>query len=152
MANQTLGYINVMLTVIAICGVALAVTIYWVAKSLISGTASLKKLIETVDYNVHTSVDMIQRSITDINTITQKASDQMERIEAIITDAHQIGVDARTSMSMIESTLVPTLVSLHAISAGLRKGLDTWREGSPDGSYRKTEAAGEPESAGDSDS
>jgi hypothetical protein len=139
MVNQSLGYINIMLTVIAICGIALAVTIYWVAKSLISGTASLKKLIETVDYNVNTSMDKIQRSITDINVITQKAGDQMERIEAIITDAHQIGQDARSSMTMIESTLVPALVSLQAFSAGLRKGLDTWREGAPEACDSNTE-------------
>ena len=132
MANPSLGYINLMLTVIAVCGVALAVTIYWVARSLISGTASLKKLIETVDYNVHTSVDMIQRSINDINVITQKASDEMENIEAIIDDGRQIGKDMRSAMSMIETTLVPALISLHALSAGLKKGLDTWRESNPD--------------------
>jgi len=132
MANPSLSYINLMLTVIAICGVALAATIFWVARSLINGSASLKKLIETVDYNVHTSVDMIQRSINDINVITQKASDQMEAIEEIIGDGRQIGKDMRSSMTMIETTLVPALISLHALSAGLKKGLDTWRENNPD--------------------
>jgi hypothetical protein len=129
---MSLDYINFALTIIAVCGVALAATIYWVARSLISGTTSLKKLIETVDYNVHTSVDMIQRSINDINVITQKASDQMEQIEAIINDGRQIGKDMRSSMAMIESTLVPALISLHALSAGLKRGLDTWRENNPE--------------------
>ena len=122
-----MGYTNAMLTIIALSGAALAVTVYWVARSLISGSASVKKLIETIDHNVHTSVDMIQRSINDINVITQRAADQMNRIEGIITDTREIAKDARSSMSMIESTVVPTLVSLHAASAGLRKGLETWR-------------------------
>jgi hypothetical protein len=145
MANPSLGYINLMLTVIAVCGVALAATIYWVARSLISGSASLKKLIETVDYNVHTSVDMIQRSINDINVITQKASDEMDEIEAIISDGRQIGKDMRSSMSMIETTLVPALISLHALSAGLKKGLDTWRENNPDSAAGGDDSGKRPE-------
>lgn len=126
--NASLGYMNVVLTIIALCGIALALTIFWVAKSLISGSASIKKLVETIDYNVHTSMDMIQRSINDVNLITQRAAEQMERIEAIITDAHEIAKDARSSMSMIESTVVPSLIGLHAATAGIRKGLETWRE------------------------
>jgi len=74
-----------MLTVLAASGVLLALTVYWVARSLISGSASIKKLIETIDYNVHTSVDMLQRSISDINAITQRAGDQMEHVESIVS-------------------------------------------------------------------
>ncbi len=132
MTQQSLAYINVMLTVLAASGVFLALTVYWVARSLISGSASIKKLIETIDYNVHTSVDMLQRSISDINAITQRAGDQMEHVESIVSDAQQVARDARVSMRLIEETLVPVLTNLHAISAGLRKGLDTWREMNPD--------------------
>jgi len=132
MTQQSLAYINVMLTVLAASGVLLALTVYWVARSLISGSASIKKLIETIDYNVHTSVDMLQRSISDINAITQRAGDQMEHVESIVSDAQQVARDARVSMRLIEETLVPVLTNLHAISAGLRKGLDTWREMNPD--------------------
>ncbi len=140
MTQQSLSYINVMLTILAVSGVFLAMTVYWVARSLISGAVSIRKLIETVDYNVHTSVDMLQRSIGDINLITQRVGDQMERVESIVGDAQQVARDARVSMRLIEETLVPVLTNLHAISAGLRKGLETWREMNPEARPRQQDS------------
>ncbi|HOX27811.1 MAG TPA: hypothetical protein PLQ76_01510 [bacterium] len=139
-------YFNIAVFVIAVCAVCVTAILYWVARNLILGSGSLKKLIETVDYNVHTIVDMLQKSIDDINGITQRAGEQMDKVSEIMEDAHQtaedarqVAADAKSTMHMIETTVVPTLISVKSISAGLKKGLETWRENDPGAAPRENE-------------
>jgi len=108
--------------------VLVTVILFWVARNLISGSASLKKLIETIDYNVNTTVDMLQRSIADVNTITERANGQMDRIEEVMENVQHLSGDARSSMHMIDETVSPILSNAHSVVAGGRKAVDTWND------------------------
>lgn len=134
------AYFSVAVIVIAVCAVCITVILYWVASSLIAGTNSLKKLIETVDYNVHETVDALQQSITDVNKITEQAGEEMQRLDQILKDFQNIARDGSSSMRLIDETLAPSLINLKSISAGLRKAVETWNDSGPaDGGERKKE-------------
>lgn len=128
MADSVAPFIEVALVIMAVSSVAVTVVLYWLAKSLISSSVSLNKLIETVDYNVHTTVDMLQKSIDDINVMTRRVGDNMDKLDSIVENVDNISSDVRSSMHMIDKTVVPTLTNLHSISAGARKAIETWNE------------------------
>jgi hypothetical protein len=132
-------YFMVSVVAIAVCAIIVTAILYWVASSLIAGSNSLRKLVETIDYNVHETVDLLQHSIKDISEITERASNQMEKIEHITTDVQSVARDASSSMHMLETTLVPTLINLRSLTGGIRKSVETWNEaGAARGVKRKT--------------
>ncbi len=139
MAESAAPFLKVALVVIALAGVTVSLTLYWLAKSLISSSVSLKKLIETVDYNVHSTVDMLQKSIDDINLMTKRIGDNMDKLDSIVENVESISSDVRSSMNMIDKTVVPTLSNLHSISAGARKAIETWNEYGGNGSEKQEE-------------
>ena len=126
-ANASFAFIFSIVT-IAISSVLVTAILYWVARSLISSSGSLKKLIEDVNVNIGGTVEMLQKSIIDVNEITRRVGDQMDRVEKIVGNAGDITEDLKTSADMINRTIVPTLGNLHAVAAGARKAVDTWNE------------------------
>jgi len=128
----------VFLLIIAASGVSIAGILYWVAKHLITSTNSLNELIKSVHENMTVTVEMMQKSIKDFNEITDKLNTQMEKLDSIVENARVASDDVRTSTNMINRTVTPTLGNLHAISAGMKKALDTWNE------YGKSEGEEQP--------
>ncbi|HOO57562.1 MAG TPA: DUF948 domain-containing protein [bacterium] len=133
--EQISPYLSFAIVVIAICAVVLTAVIYWIAKNLISGSNSLTKLLETVDYNVQATVDKLQQSVSDVNKITEEASKQSERVEGLVSDVSSITddvshitSDARETINMVNNTVVPILANVHAVVAGAKKAFETWNE------------------------
>ncbi len=122
------NYLSLALIVLAVCAVAITAILFHVARHLTSSTASLKTLIDTVDVNIRETVTMVQTSIDDVNTITKTTSGQMEKVEEIAENVRLTSGNIRTTMHVIEKTAVPLLGNFHAISAGLRKAIETWND------------------------
>ncbi len=119
---------NIAVILIAICAVLTTAILFWVARSLIDGSASLKKLLETVNENVERTVAELRKSIEDINEITEKAGGQMERVEEIVKDVRHAAGDARSILHATDETVVPIVSNMKSISAGLRKAVETWND------------------------
>lgn len=117
---------TISLVVIAISGISITVLFYWLAKNLVDSSASLKNLIESINRDVTTTVQMLQDTIKDVSEITEKVGAQTDRLDEIVDNAKKVSEDVKSTTGMVNSTVVPTLGNLHAVSAGVRKALDTW--------------------------
>ena len=131
--------VTVSLCVIALSSIAVAIVFMFLVKALIANTESLKMLIDHLDGRLDTAMDSVQQSINDVNKITERVNDQMDRVENIVQNVQHTTKDARTSVHMVNATVVPMLANMHGIMGGIKKGVDVWREsGAPP-------QAGEPE-------
>jgi uncharacterized protein YoxC len=121
-------FASVSLVVLALSGVIVALTFTVLVKALKSNTESIKTLVDHMDSRVDTLMDSVQKSIADINGITESVNHQMERVDQIVNNIEVATKDARTSVHMVNATVVPILANMHGIVGGLRKGVETWRE------------------------
>ena len=120
--------VSLSIIVIALSSVALAVIFWFLIKALVRNTESLRTLIGHVDTRLDTAMVSVQKSIEDINHITGQVNQQMDRVEQIVDHIEQTTRDARTSMRMVNNTVVPMLANAHGIMGGIRKGIDTWND------------------------
>jgi methyl-accepting chemotaxis protein len=119
---------NIAVILIAVCAVLTTAILFWVARSLIDGSTSLKKLLETVSENVERTVAELRKSIEDINEITEKAGGQMDRVEDIVKDVRHAAGDARSILHATDQTVVPIVSNMKSVSAGLMKAVETWND------------------------
>lgn len=116
------------LCVIAVASVTITVMFAVIAKALVANTESIKLLVEHLDTRTGPMLESAQKAISDIKEITERVNGQMDRVENIVGNIEQATHDARSSMKMVDATVVPTLTNLHSIVGGIKKGLDAYRE------------------------
>ena len=121
---------SVIIAVLVIAGSSVTITVilYWIARNLISSSHSLEKLIESVKVNVNVTIEMLQKSIGDINRLTSDANGKMEKLDAIIDNVEELTADVKSATDMINRTVTPSLGNIQALSAGMRKAVETWNE------------------------
>ena len=117
----------VLLAIIALSFLFIAFTFYWIAKALIYSTNSIRNLIDVLDVRLKKNMNDLNHSISDINEITQRVNGHMDRVDVIVENIAHVTNDARTSMHLVESTVVPVFSNLYALIAGVRKGIEVWK-------------------------
>jgi hypothetical protein len=118
---MTTMWMLVLLTVIAVSAVSVAVIFFWLSQSLIKSNESLRTVVGEIDVSV-------QRTIDEVGGITKRVAMQMDRVDEIVENVEHITADARSSMHMVDQTVFPALSTLKATLAGVRRGLEVWRE------------------------
>ena len=119
----------VLMGIIALSFLFIAYTFYWIARALSYSTHSIKNLIDEVDVRLKKNMNDLNQSIGDINQITQRVSGQMDKVDTIVENIEHVTNDARTSVHLVESTIVPVFSNLYSLIAGVRKGVEVWRGG-----------------------
>lgn len=116
------------ISVIAIASVAVTVIFAYIAKALVANTESIKLLVDHLDARTGPMLESALKAIDDVKEITERVNGQMDRVENIVGNIEQATHDARSSMKMVDATVVPALSNLHSIVGGIKKGLDAYRE------------------------
>lgn len=120
--------VSLSLIVIALSSIGIAVIFSFLARALMANTEAIQKLVDHLDARLDTALQSVQKSIEDVNGITQRVNMQMDRVEAIVQNIEHTTKDARTSVHMVNATVVPMLANMHGIMGGVRKGIDTWNK------------------------
>ena len=131
--------VSLSLIVIAISSIGIAVVFSFLARALIANTEAIQKLVDHLDTRLDTALQSVQKSIDDVNGITQRVNMQMDRVESIVQNIEHTTKDARTSVHMVNATVVPVLANMHGIMGGIRKGIDTWNKTGGEGNERPTQ-------------
>jgi uncharacterized protein YoxC len=118
--------VSLSLVVIAFSSIGIAVIFSFLARALMANTEAIQKLVDHLDARLDTALQSVQKSIEDVNGITQRVNMQMDRVESIVQNIESTTKDARTSVHMVNQTVVPMLANMHGIMGGIRKGIDTW--------------------------
>ena len=133
---------SIALIVIACAGIVISVAFIFLVKALVQNTESLRTLVGHLDQNINTAMDSVHKSIQDVKVITDRISRQMDRVESIVDNIDGATRDARHSVHMVNTTVVPMLANVHGIMAGIRKGVDTWKTSVAEEVYEPEQPAG----------
>lgn len=116
------------IVIIAAASVVVAAMFMRISKALMANAESIRLLAEHIDARTGELMISARKSIEDVNAITERVGQQMDRVETIVGNIEHVSTDARSSMHMVDATVVPMLGNLHGLLGGLRKGVDTWNE------------------------
>ncbi|MFH0793309.1 MAG: DUF948 domain-containing protein, partial [bacterium] len=125
-------FFYIMMGVIAASFLFIAFTFLWIARSLAASSNSLKQMIEDADSRVKQNLEAINKSIQDANSITGRISGQMDRVDAIVKNIEHTTQDARSTVHLVESTVVPLFSNLYSIVTGVRRGIEVFRSPAPE--------------------
>lgn len=113
--------------VIACASIVIAMGFVFMVKALLQNTQAIQTAVSRLDKNLNIVLESVQKSIEDVNVITRRVSEQMDRVESIVDNIETATSDARHSVHMVNSTVTPMLANVHSIVAGVKKGVDTWK-------------------------
>jgi uncharacterized protein YoxC len=125
MELTTLAYVA--LIIIACASIVIAIGFVFLVKALLQNTQVIQSAVSHLDKNLNQALESVQKSINDVNVITKRVSEQMDRVDSIVGNIETATGDARHSVHMVNSTVVPMLANLHGVMAGVKKGVDTWK-------------------------
>ena len=60
--------------------------------------------------------------------VTEEAGGKMDKLGTIVDNIEKISEDVKSSTDMINRTVSPALGNIQAISAGMKKAVETWNE------------------------
>ena len=103
--------------IIALSAATIAVTFICLAYALIKGSHSISNLIESVDKKVHEAIETLNKSITEVRTIT---SDISKNSNEIVENLLQISQDAKTKVSEFN---IPTPLRYEDFETGFQETL-----------------------------
>lgn len=130
-----------MMAIAALSLVFIALTFLKLTKTLVFSAESLRQLIDDADSRIKQNLDSLNKSISDVNTITSRLNSQMDRVDNIVKNVEQTTEDARSTVRLVESTIVPLFSNMYSVVSGVKRGIDVWRAGRAP--RRGDEAAGE---------
>lgn len=121
--------------IIACASIVIAIGFVFLVKALLQNTQAIQTAVSRLDKNLNIVLESVQKSIEDVNVITHRVSEQMDRVESIVDNIETATRDARHSVHMVNSTVTPMLANAHSIMAGVKKGVDTWKAGAAEKVY-----------------
>lgn len=133
---------QIALIIIACASILISVVFIFLVKALLKNTEAITSAVSRLDRSLGLAMDSVQKSVEDVNVITRRVSEQMDRVESIVDNIDNATRDARHSVHMVNSTVVPMLANVHGLMAGVRKGVETWKTSAAEEVYEPEQPTG----------